>query len=1231
MAITHFTPQLISRGDGRSVVAAAAYRHCARMENEREGRVLDFSNKPDLVHEEFVLPVDAPAWATTMVSGRPASSCSGLFWNKVEMSETRKDAQLAKEYILALPVELTTSQNIDLVRAFVATEISARGLIADWAYHGAPGNPHVHLMTNLRPLTQAGFGAKKVAVVDENGEPLRTAKGQIRYELWAGDKHDFLALRDAWLAAQNMHLTRAGHDVRVDGRSYAERGIDLKGAPHVGVAAKNIDRQAKAERREVLLERLALHEAVRRENAVKIARRPSVVIDAVSQEKSVFDQRDIAKYVHRYVDEPGQFQNLVAQIMASPELAMIEAEGVDFATGEVLLARYATREMIHLEAEMAKQAQQLAKDGRFGVRRAILREIFSDHRQLSDEQKLAIERITGQERLAMVVGRAGAGKTVMMKAARKIWEAEGFKVVGGALAGKAAEGLQTEAGIESRTLASWQLHWQRGGLHLDDKTVFVMDEAGMVASRQMAAFVSAVAEAGAKLVLVGDADQLQPIEAGGAFAALSRLTGYAELNTIYRQREVWMRVASMSLARGDLEAALLSYREHGHLIETKTKADAIDALLKDWVACYDPSRSSLILAYLKRDVRALNERARAALIEHGMLTVGHAFRTADGIRSFAIGDQVVFLKNESSLGVMNGMIGRVVEAEPGKISVEADGDGRGSGGFEKIYIDQQFYADIDHGYATTIHKSQGATVDRVKVLASSMFDRHLTYVAMTRHRESVELYASNDEFRHRVRADHRLGVTGKMVDAGTERFPNGDDIRPSPYVDLKDAAGVTHRLWGVDLPQAIDRADAAIGDTVTLRKEGTEQVVVKVCVLDESTGQKRLDQRVVDRNIWAAEKLNVAEQPGKPHGHGALQQQLSPTFQALVTHLSRSAAKGTTLHHTGSRFYGQAVAYANNRGLFGIRVAMALARNHARWIKEKRERLAIVATQLTRFIERIGSRRQVARISAAPNQPWLRGVSTWTQSIDQFVEVKLQGDLTLSAHWQELKERIKLVYQDPEEAMKAMRFAPALHRNDAPDRAELSRILGQLRGSPEDFGSLRGRTGWFASSAAKVERQRAVGNLPALCTAMKEYVRLRAEIGDLRTVEISRERDRQRIDVPTLSDGAQRVLERVRDAIDGNDIHSAIGFALADKQVKAEIDQLNQTLEAKFGQRAFLASREPKGPVYDAAAAKVVTADRAKLVDAWPDFRAAQQIAARERVQAHAQVRTQVRDPGITR
>ena len=114
MAIYHLESQIISRGGGRSAVAAAAYRHAARMEFEREGRVADFSNKKHVAFAEFLAPDDAPAWLTAMMEDRTASETSEAFWNKVEAFEKRVDAQLARDFTIALPLELTAEQNIAL-------------------------------------------------------------------------------------------------------------------------------------------------------------------------------------------------------------------------------------------------------------------------------------------------------------------------------------------------------------------------------------------------------------------------------------------------------------------------------------------------------------------------------------------------------------------------------------------------------------------------------------------------------------------------------------------------------------------------------------------------------------------------------------------------------------------------------------------------------------------------------------------------------------------------------------------------------------------------------------------------------------------------------------------------------------------------------------------------------------------------------------------------------------
>ncbi|MBP1886571.1 Ti-type conjugative transfer relaxase TraA [Ensifer mexicanus] len=742
MAVPHFSVSVVARGSGRSAVLSAAYRHCAKMEFEREARTIDYTRKQGLLHEEFTIPADAPEWLRSMIADRSVSGASEAFWNKVEDFEKRSDAQLAKDVTIALPIELTAEQKIALVRDFVERHVTSKGMVADWVYHDAPGNPHVHLMTTLRPLTEDGFGAKKIPVLGPEGNPIRNDAGKIVYELWAGSIDDFNAFRDGWFACQNRHLALAGLDIRVDGRSFEKQGIDLEPTIHLGVGTKAIERKRDGASKPMELERLELQETRRSENVRRIDRNPQLVLDLIMREKSVFDERDVAKILHRYIDDPALFQSLMVRIILQPETFRLERERIDLATGNRVPAKYTTREMIRLEAEMANRAVWLSQRSSHGVRDAVLAATFERHERLSDEQKTAIEHLAGPERIAAVIGRAGAGKTTLMKAAREAWEAAGYRVVGAALAGKAAEGLEKEAGIISRTLASWELRWNQGRDQLDGKTVFVLDEAGMVSSRQMALFVEAVTKAGAKLVLIGDPEQLQPIEAGAAFRAIADRIGYAELETIYRQRQQWMRDASLDLARGNVGKAVDAYRAKGKVIGSDLKAEAVDNLIAAWDRDYDPTKTSLMLAHLRRDVRMLNQMARIKLIERGVLDKGSVFKTADGDRNFAVGDQIVFLKNEGSLGVKNGMLARVVEAAPGRIVAETgEGERR-----RQVLVEQRFYNNLDHGYATTIHKSQGATVDLVKVLASLSLDRHLTYVAMTRHREDLGVYYGRRSF-----------------------------------------------------------------------------------------------------------------------------------------------------------------------------------------------------------------------------------------------------------------------------------------------------------------------------------------------------------------------------------------------------------------------------------------------------------------------------------------------------
>jgi Ti-type conjugative transfer relaxase TraA len=707
MAIYHFTAKVISRSKGRSAVAAAAYRSASEIHDLRQDLNFDYAAKPDVIHSEILAPEGAPEW----VRNRE------LLWNAVEAGEKRRDAQVAREVELALPEELSKSAAIALAREFVQREFIARGMVADLNVHWDRGNPHAHVMLTMRELTPDGFGPK---VTEWNRVDLLRE--------W----------REHWADLANEHLLRAGLDACIDHRSYKDQGVDLEPTSHLGRAVDEM--RARGEQPE----RFSQIEEVRERNAKKIEQRPEIVFDNLTRGQSTFTRRDLAREVFRCIDDGERFRNLMARLEGSPELATLVEEARQ--GSEVFeSARYTTRAMLRVEERMAEVAFEMAASDRHPVNQSAINAALFRHSELSSEQREAVIRMTGPRGLEVIAGAAGAGKSAAVAAARDAWRASGYRLHGAALSGIAAENLEKASGVESRTLASWELAWKNGKGELSRRDVFVIDEAGMVGSRQMARVLSKLHEAGAKAVLIGDAEQLQPIEAGAAFRAIAERTGcYQELTGIRRQHQLWQREASRDFARGHAAKALDRYNEQGAVRFAESRGEAKEDLVKGWSAyrAAAPEKRAIILAHTRADVAELNRRAREVLKQRGELGSGVRVETSREVtRDDGTGDRVMFLKNDRELGVKNGTLGTVTDVGRDSMRVVLDGKER------EIGFNLRDYGAVDYGYAATVHKAQGVTVDRVFLLATPGMDRHLTYVSMTRHRDEATLYAGRDDFK----------------------------------------------------------------------------------------------------------------------------------------------------------------------------------------------------------------------------------------------------------------------------------------------------------------------------------------------------------------------------------------------------------------------------------------------------------------------------------------------------
>ncbi len=218
------------------------------MVNSLTGERHDYSAKKHLIHSEFAIPNDAPAWLNRMMAAS-GHGVSEQFWSFVEMNEKRKDAQFAGEMTLALPLELTHEQNIAMVREYVKELFTNRGIVADWVYHDLKHNPHVHIMSSLRPLTETGFGSKVTPVLDVHGQPMYHADKKIIYRQFTREKTMLLEQREAWSSIQNHYLAMHGFAVTVDHRSYADQGLDIVPTIHRGVHAQAMDERGLASER----------------------------------------------------------------------------------------------------------------------------------------------------------------------------------------------------------------------------------------------------------------------------------------------------------------------------------------------------------------------------------------------------------------------------------------------------------------------------------------------------------------------------------------------------------------------------------------------------------------------------------------------------------------------------------------------------------------------------------------------------------------------------------------------------------------------------------------------------------------------------------------------------------------------------------------------------------------------------------------------------------------------
>lgn len=490
-------------------------------------------------------------------------------------------------------------------------------------------------------------------------------------------------------------------------------------------------------------------------------------IDSLLQQRSYFTER---QFLQRVLERNQANAFSYDQIREATTQALRGL--VDLGTHD--RQRYfTTRDVVLREKYLIEHSREL-KDS--------VRHIVPEHhlvragKDLSPGQLDGLRHIAGKPGQVVVLqGYAGTGKSSLLAAAKDSWVESGFRVIGAAYSGRAAEELQTASGIPSHTVDRLLYQWAKDQSlirPLDRRTILVVDEAGMLDLVKYGKLLGYAERTGAKLVLVGDQKQLPPIGPASMFAELGAVLGRGELTEIRRQRNPLLRIVVEELADGNPRQAL-RLLQHGNLLRLGDTPEQVrQQMVNDWFRS-GPPKSTLMLAVTREDVLDLNLRAQALRKEKGQLGLGFFSR---GEVTFRMNDRVLFRRNDRLLGVVNGSQGELVAFHPFKrIATFRLDNGK------KVFVPVDHYKDLELGYCRTTFSAQGATVDNTFILWDpEAQSREGTYVQASRSRYRSQFYLTHDQAGEDFAAALKAMEKSVAKDlAVTKAREHGRDLSPS--------------------------------------------------------------------------------------------------------------------------------------------------------------------------------------------------------------------------------------------------------------------------------------------------------------------------------------------------------------------------------------------------------------------------------------------------------------------
>jgi conjugative relaxase-like TrwC/TraI family protein len=604
-----------------------------------------------------------------------------------------------------------------------------------------------------------------------------------------------------------------------------------------------------------------------------------------------------------YGHDPNELDRILEHIVTSrPVVPLIGVIGVREQTYTTVAVLTAEDTIAGVVETLADRTGPTVDPGQIAA--AIRNREHGLGRPLTAGQRRVVEQICGNgAAVNVVVGVAGSGKTTALDTVTDTLQQSGYRVLGTSTSGQATRTLAAEAHLDAATFASLLWRLDHGHITLDPHTVVVVDETGMADDANLARLALAVQHAHATLVLVGDDHQLDAVGPGGALGALTarhpELTVTLDHNV--RQHDPDERHALAELRNGDVASAIDWYASTGRIDTRLDRLSTLALMTEAWAHDITRGHDSALLAWRRTDVDDLNRLARNHWDRLGRLR-RHDVEVAPG-RGYAIGDQLVALAPNPAAGIVTSEQLTVTAIDQTHISA------RTSLGRTVLITGAGLDANhLDYGYARTVHRAQGATVDRVHVLAAGG-GRELAYVALSRAREHTRIYATADNLEQAVddlRADWGVERRQRWI-TDTAAHPGHDPeppqrrttptspVEPSPqqqravarahlatlqddYRDLHTGTG----RWAATPEGHATRTWATARDQVTNAKQTARDL-----------GIRRKERRAATKALPELERMLADAQLQRDHVCAPALAQLQASIRDTRTELQRLDAQNT--------------------------------------------------------------------------------------------------------------------------------------------------------------------------------------------------------------------------------------------------------------------------------------------------------------------------------------------------